>query len=139
MPYPSHGVLGTASIGRTEKGIIPGVWLGSSVANAPSSASFVQVGEVKGDWCTQQLPSAATIFLPQQNRGADHKSNHCASASTGEDSSTSTTSALCTQREHPFPPSPSRGNALWRPLLGHSCLGALCSLVLFTGGPLGPE
>ena len=109
---------------------MPGVWLGSTVANAPSSASFVQVGEVKGDWCTQQLPSAATVFLPQQNRGADHKSNHCASASTGEDSSTSTTSALCTQREHPFPPSPSRGNALWRPLLGHSCLGALCSLVL---------
>ena len=72
------------------------MWLGSSAANAPSFASFVQVGEVKGDWCTQQLPSAATIFLPQQNRGADHKSNHCASASTGEGSSTSTTSALCT-------------------------------------------
>ena len=106
------------------------MWLGSTVANAPSSASFVQVGEVKGDWCTQQLPSAATIFLPQQNKGADHKSNHCASASTGEGSSTSTTSALCTQREHPFPPSPSTGNALWRPLLGHSCLGVLCSLVL---------
>ena len=115
------------------------MWLGSSVANTPSFASFVQLGEVKGDWCTQQLPSAATIFLPQQNRGADHKSNYCASASTGEGSSTSTTSALCTQREHPFPPSPSRGNALWRPLLGHSCLGALYSLVFFTGGPLGPE
>ena len=41
-------------------------------------------------------------------------------------------------KEHSFPPSPSRGNALWRPLLGHSCLGALCSLVFFTGGSLGP-
>ena len=49
------------------------------------------------------------------------------------------TSALCTQRVHPFPPSPSRGNALWRSLLGHSCLAALCSLVFFTGGSLGPE
>ena len=126
-------------MGHTENRIIRGVWLGSSAANAPSFASVVQVGEVKGDWCTQQLPSAAIHFSAPANRGADHKSNDCASARTGEGSSTSTTSALCTQREHPFPPSPSRGNALWRPLLGHSCLGALCSLVLFTGGPLGPE
>ena len=30
----------------------------------PSSlASVVQVGEVQGDWCTQQLPSAAIPFF----------------------------------------------------------------------------
>ena len=32
----------------------------------------------------------------------------CASARSGVGSSTSSTSALCTQQEHPFPPSPSR-------------------------------
>ena len=31
-------------IGHTEKGIIPGVWLGSSAANAPSFAFASQVG-----------------------------------------------------------------------------------------------
>ena len=85
--------------------------------------------------CLRRLP----IFPLQQNLGADNKSIDCASARSGEGSSTSSTSALCTQQEHPFPPSPSRGNALWRPLLGHSCLAALCSLVFFTGRSLGPE
>ena len=54
--------------------------------------------------CLWRLP----IFLPQPNGGADHKSMDCASARNGEGSSTSSTSALCTQQEHPFPPSPSR-------------------------------
>ena len=48
------------------------------------------------------------IFLPQLNRGAGHKSIDRASARSGEGSSTSSTSALWTQQEHPFPPSPSR-------------------------------
>ena len=50
-------------MGHTEKRIIRGVWLGSSAANTPSLASVVQVGEVQGDWCTQQLPSAAIPFF----------------------------------------------------------------------------
>ena len=53
-------------------------------------------------------------------------------------SSTSSTSALCTQQEHPFLRSPSRETCC-DVVLGHSCLAALCSLVYFTGGSLGPE
>ena len=55
-------MCGQCIIGHTEKRIIRGVWLGSSAANTPSFSSVVQVGEVQGDWCTQQLPSAAIRF-----------------------------------------------------------------------------
>ena len=48
---------------------IRGVWLGSSAANTPSFASVVQVGEVQGDWCTQQLPSAVTHFSAPAKQG----------------------------------------------------------------------
>ena len=54
--------------------------------------------------CLRRLP----IVLPQQNRGAHQKSIDCASARSGEGGSTSSTSALCTQEEHHFPPSPSK-------------------------------
>ena len=56
-------VCGQRIIGHTEKRIIRGVWLGSSAANTPSLAFALQVGEVQGDWCTQQLPSAAIPFF----------------------------------------------------------------------------
>ena len=56
-------------MGHTEKRTIRGVWLGSSAANTPSLASVVQVGEVQGDWCTQQLPSAATHFSAPAKQG----------------------------------------------------------------------
>ena len=62
-------VCGQCIIGHTEKGIIPGVWLGSSAANSSSFASVVQVGEVKGDRCTQQLPSAAIHFSAPAKQG----------------------------------------------------------------------
>ena len=57
-------------MGHTEKRIIRGVWLGSSAANTPSFASVVQVGEVQGDWCTQQLPLAAIPFFCPSKTGA---------------------------------------------------------------------
>ena len=62
-------VCGQCIIGHTEKRIIRGVWLGSSAANTPSFASVVQVGEVQGDWCTQQLPPAATHFSAPAKQG----------------------------------------------------------------------
>ena len=74
IPYigPYNAPLGVKCQGRvvtcfnTEKGIIPGVWLGSTVANAPSSASSVQVGEVRvigaRSSCLRRLP----FFCPSK-------------------------------------------------------------------------
>ena len=48
------------------------------------------------------------FFCPTETGVLITQSIDCASARSGVGSSTLLTSALCTQQEHPFPPSPSR-------------------------------
>ena len=87
-------------LGHTKKRIIRGVCLGSSVLNTVHWPLLYRWERYR---VIGAVPSAVLKYTALITQ-----SNDCASARSGEGSSTPSTSALCTEQEHPFPPSASR-------------------------------
>ena len=84
----------------------------------------------------QQLPSVTSHFSPMLKRAQITQATNCASARSGGDSQTSSSSTLCTLIEHSFPPSPvreTREGVPGRPQLPSGAVFA-CN---FTGKPIG--
>ena len=116
-------------IGQPEWRIIRVGWLGSSVSNQVHPPLLYRSAG-KG-----QLVQ----FLAVPNHAAQiTTSTNCTSATSGEDSPTTSSYTLCTQKEHSFPPSPDRETRSSVPVRPQSLSGAVFSCP-FTGGPLGPE
>ena len=103
------------------------------VRSEPSPlASVVQVGEVQGDWCTQQLPSAAIQFFCPSYTGARITNKQMGICNVMAEINTYYTP--CTR--HSFPLSPGRETHEGVPAWPQSPSGTVF-VCHFTGGPLG--
>ena len=116
-------------IGQPEKCIIRGGWLGASVSNQvhrPLLYRWAGKGELV------QFPAALNhaALLTESTNGTSGRSS--------DDSPTTSSYTLCTQKEDFFPPSPDTETPSGVPVRPQSLSGAVLSCP-FTGGPLGPQ